>query len=282
MLAFLILMFGGKTVPWTFNKAISPLVAFVRFLCVRLWGYFDDFVALDQSQTRLNKIGQKVLKPLLKWLNLMVAEPKSCWTPSQSVVKMGFELDLKEGLIIVLEERGSEVALQCQKLATALCEKNGVLPTTRWIASVQGKLMALDQAFAPGRMLLFHTIRFLATLVEKVGWKGRLLVPLSTDSTVVTDLMFAAKLLLERKHCQRPFLMVAAVVQVEIDSSDEGWGGQLLLQDMVPLLARGTWTPAERLLHINVKEVKVLTRQFAPGLERHAMRPQQPGATYTR
>jgi hypothetical protein len=208
----------------------------------------------------LDKIGQRVLKPLLKWLNLMVSEPKSCWTPSQSVVKMGFELDLKEGLIIVLEERGSDVALQCQKLATALCEKNSVLPTTRWIASVQGKLMALDQAFAPGRMLLFHTIRFLASLVDRVGWQGRLLVPLSTENPVVTDLMFAAKLLLERKHCRRPFLMVAAVVQVEIDSSDDGWGGQLLLQDRAPLLARGTWTPAERLLHINVKEVKVLTR----------------------
>jgi hypothetical protein len=54
--------------------------------------------------------------------------------------------------------------------------------------------------------------------------------------------------------------MVAAVVQVEIDSSDDGWGGQLLLQDREPLLARGTWTPAEWLLHINVQEGKVVTR----------------------
>jgi hypothetical protein len=253
-------MFGGKTVPWTFNKAIAPFVAFVRFLCVRLWGYFDDFVALDQSQTRLNKIGQKVLKPLLHWLNMMVAESKSCWTPSQSVVKMGFELDLKEGLIKVLEERGSDVALQCQKLAAALCDKTGARPPTRWIASVQGKLMALDQAFAPGRMLLFHTFRLLAKLVADVGWKGKMAEALSADHVVVSDLKFAAKLLLERQHCQRPFLMVEAVVQVEIDSSDEGWGGQLLLLDEAPLLVRGTWTAEERLLHINVKEVKVLTR----------------------
>ena len=84
MLAFRVPMFGGKTVPWTFNKAIAPFVAFVRFLCVRLWGYYDDFIALDQSQRRLNKIAQKVLKPLLHWLNMMVAESKSCWTPSQS------------------------------------------------------------------------------------------------------------------------------------------------------------------------------------------------------
>jgi hypothetical protein len=65
MLAFLVPIFGGKTVPWTFNKAISPFVTFVRFLYVRLWGYFDDFVALDQSQGRLDKIGQNILKPLI-------------------------------------------------------------------------------------------------------------------------------------------------------------------------------------------------------------------------
>ena len=259
MMAFVSPMFGGSTVPFTFNKGVLPFLSFVRFLLVRLWGFFDDFVALNQDKDKLRAIGRLTLRPLLSWLNLVVAESKSDWEPSQKIIKMGFEIDFKNAILTVTDTKADLVADQCQLLAAALVSQTDRTPGTRWLAAVSGRVMALDMAFVPGRLLCWTSFRLISHMVNSVGWNGRLDRPLAPSHPLVQDLLQVAEYLQNRQFTSTSYKRLLPLIIVVTDASDNGWGGVLHLGTF-RYYARGTWTPAEKLLHINVKEIKGVTR----------------------
>jgi hypothetical protein len=145
LFGFVVPMFGLCTVPWTFNKALKPLVSFFRRCLLSCWQYFDDFAFLHRDRLALTRLVEKLIRPIFKWLNLSIEESKSHWEPTQTLVKMGYEINLQFCLITITEEKRLKVAEAVQDLAEAL--RNRHQAQVRLIASVNGKLMAMDQAF---------------------------------------------------------------------------------------------------------------------------------------
>jgi len=148
---FAVLPFGLASACYAFTKLLRPLI---RHWCgqgLRALLYLDDGIMVVSGELDAKNASDKVRRNLVK-AGLVEHTAKCSWTPSQRTSWLGFDLDLEQGVISVLE--GKIAALKGQ-IARAV--QAGHLRACQ-LASIIGKIISMSLAVGPVSRLLTRSM----------------------------------------------------------------------------------------------------------------------------
>jgi len=252
-----VLPFGLSSAPRVFTKVLAPVIAHLRKHGVQVYAYLDDILIASDSQSAAHEAVRLALDFLTR-AGFVLNLKKSDLTPTQDLVYIGGRFRTLLGHVF-LPERRLQALLKCVQSF----RKAGSYRTALQFLSMLG-LMASTISVVAYAHLHMRPIQWYV----KDHWdlrdltRTRLKQRLLVRSDLVQDLQWwtvPANLAIGL-----PFSLPPPTATVTTDASMEGWGGHAHLPGEEPLLFSDLWSPEERLLHINVLELRavvlVLTR----------------------
>jgi hypothetical protein len=251
---FRVLCFGPTSAPRVFCKIMSVIVAHLRQQGLFLTSYLDDWLAANRTFSKMMS-DRKIILDLLFQLGLIVNKKKSSLVPSQIFTYIGGLFDMTKGLVYPTQERITNLKHAVLKLLQGSISAKQYMIVLGMIASCldlipNAKLfmrpiqLHLLKTWSPARMPLSFNIPLTPMLRYHLHWwlqdqnilKGRSVQQISFPVSVTTDA-----------------------------SGTWGWGGH-----MNNFTVQGRWSKMEKLLHINILEMKavILTvRHFLSALK---------------
>jgi hypothetical protein len=201
---FTVLPFGLATACYVFTKMLRQLVKYWRSGGMRIIMYIDDGIVVSPSlEKALSDVG--IVRTVLECAGFVVNEEKSQWMPSHSVTWLGFEIDLRQGMIAIPTEKIEnlknliKVSLQSRDMSA------------KDIAGIVGRIISMGLGIGPITRL--RTRCLYALLESRLSWYDKLIV--TNDAT--EELAFwLENLELVRVVCS--------------DASDSGYGGYVVEQ----------------------------------------------------
>ena len=233
------LPFGLNVAPREWQRCMLPIINKLRHQGALIWVYLDDFLILGENPQEVAQHTQALLN-LLVDLGLEVNTPKSVINPVQSLVFLGFQLDLLQGTLAVPQEKISATILELAK-----CTKGKPL-SKRKLAGVLGKLRSLLFAMPQLRLFSNHLAKMLK-VYNALPWEASI----HLDQFAVAQVEECIQLV---KSWRGRALDLPTVSQTLFtDASDSAWGAvQGDLQDPIT----GWFTDSQMALHINLKEAE--------------------------
>ena len=221
---------------------------------VTLLQYVDDWLILGKNARELRATRDWIFT-LLRRLGLPLHPDKGVHEPTQKLVHLGLEVDLRRGEFRAPEEKLSKIARLAKDLLYTSRKQKRVVPMKR-LASLAGQCQFLYLAIPPARFYLreLHDL-----MVGRDNWNGT--VKLSNQ--LRRDLEWWVDV--PKQHNGRPICRPVETAYLATDASDYGWGATLNNH----LEARGFWTQTERGLHITHKELQAVrhaVQSFLPQL----------------
>ena len=237
---FRALPFGLASAPFLFTWIVRPLVRTLRSAGVRIHTYLDDWIVYHPNRQTLEKHTQWVLQ-MAALMGFKVNREKSNLTPTQNLIYLGMEFNLKDQTVFPPEKKCQEI----KELAEILLTQPKKSTASNW-AKLLGKLAFIAPIVPQGRL---HT-RPLQMHLSKhwnYNWKKRnQYIP--AEQEIVPALKW---------WMHKPTLQSGTSLQtvnyshlLMTDASREGWGAHLGNKK-----ARGEWTPQHEDLHINKLEM---------------------------
>jgi hypothetical protein len=227
-----------------------------RFGC-RVLPYLDDFLFLFASREAA-AAGAAWIQSLLYWLGFTPHPTKSVWEPTQQLEHLGLVVDLAGSTFSVPPAKVSRLARLARGLAIS-AKLNKRLVAKRDLAAFCGFAQSVRLAVMPANLFLRSLYDDCSTCSS---WSGS--VRLSRQS--FRDLEWWS--CIPAQHLSAPMRLRPAAVDLHVDASDSGWGAVLPdLADSPEGVACGQWTPIDRAMHINQKEmraVRLALLSFAP------------------
>ena len=206
---FGVLPFGLTTACYLFTKLLRPLVRHWRQQGLRVVIYLDDgIVAVEDEQAAA--LAFRAVQSDLAKAGLVVNVNKSRLEPTQQCTWLGFDIDLAEGCILVLEAKLSSLQLQVNQAVDC-----GSLQA-RALASLIGKIISMSIAIGPVTRLM--TRNLYAMLNSHQAWCDNL--ELSTDAK--SELQFWAQELM-KFNGQDIWPIPSAIRVVYTDASQSGY-----------------------------------------------------------
>lgn len=250
---FRALPFGLSSAPWLFTKVMAEIKALVHAEQTSLFQYLDDWLG-DEDQESSCRKKALLLRSLCLHLGLVVNEEKSDLVPSQRFVFVGILFDLVVGKVFPTPENLDKIASALLKLRSAAS-----LSAQSW-QSILGTLGSQDHLIPLGRLHLRPFQLHLNSHWNAFRDPPEMLVP------VPPHLAEWISWWEDRSHLTEgvPLSPPQPTVRVFTDASTQGWGAHFGDQT-----CQGTWSAAERKLHINVLElraVRLALAEFAPPL----------------
>ena len=239
---FRVLPFGLSLSPWAFVRVVRAAVAHWRARGLRVWVFMDDFALVAPTREEV-LAARAVLESELEALGWVRAPGKGSWEPTQRFTVLGMVVDLAEGRVCPVPEKAAAVAAACAALA---CRAS---PTVREVASVAGRLGALDACWSLARLLARPLLAVVAAALPPGAgllwsWDGSALSDrmqllarevraayrsrCSLGPAAVAALAEAVDILRAPDAIWRPAWTPPSVAHLYTDASTFGWGGVLV------------------------------------------------------
>lgn len=234
------LPFGLTTAPKTFSILTNWTAQILRQRGVRILVYLDDFLIAHQDPFLLHKQVQMSLK-ILYDLGWCVNWEKSITTPQKCLTYLGIQWRTWDNLKSYPKEK---IHTLVKKIQQTLNQSKVKL---KEVQSLVGLLNFASFVVPLGRLHHRHLLRFMNTLINKPTKK------------IILPEMVQAELKWWIQNCQLSTKLhfPPPVHFLTTDASDLAWGAQL---DNIPL--RGSWSPEEKNLHCNQKEMLAILHVF--------------------
>jgi hypothetical protein len=232
----LALPFGLSVAPREWQRLMFPIIKHMRLQGCMCWVYLDDFLVLGKTEDEVDHF-LSVLCCLLTDLGLEINKNKSVLEPTQKLIFLGFELDLKVGEVRVPNQKCKKVIDDLRRLEKASC------PSIRHVASVLGRIRSLGFAIPHIRLLSDELDRHVGWHCAS-GWDVCVPLPPAVRSQLLSSMQDIFEWKGKSLHRQ------PGIRTVYTDASDLGWG--VVAEPECPQ-AFGHFTEASA-HHINVKE----------------------------
>lgn len=210
----------------------------------RVLPYVDDFLFLSRSRTEALELRDYV-DALLELLGLQRNVKKGVREPTQSLTHLGLGVD-SQRLLFYLPDKQRDKIITAAREILGRSAAEASLTGRRRLQGFCGLAQSVYLAVPTVRM---HLRSLYDVLVSEPEWSARVRL---TDQAR-RDLLWFVHLPLQRTT--RPILRQPETAVVFTDASKSGWGG-LAQTDGKEMIAKGFWRPEERLLHINVLEMR--------------------------
>ena len=237
------LPFGLSTAPWVFTKVMSQVAIMSHLDQHLLFQYLDDWLE-DCPSLSLAYRRVRELVSLVQHLGLLVNFKKSELIPQQRFVFVGALFDLTMGLVFPTQDHVSDILRAVQAFLRAST------PTALGWQSLLGILGSQEQFIPFGRL---H-IRPLQLHLQSL-WSASRDLP-STPIPLSKEVESCLRWWLHVPNLSRGVPLVPPPFSVRIftDASTMGWGAHVEGKEF-----QGTWSPADKLNHINVLEMRAIT-----------------------
>ena len=240
---FRALCFGLSTAPQVFTRVFTVVSAWAHSHGIRLLRYLDDWLVLSSSEQEAKQAVQSLLSLCLT-LGIVINEKKSDLVPSQTAKYLGMTIDTKAGKVFPSLARVEKFLA----VAESFCTMDA--PRAQHWQVILGHLASLEWLVLHRRLQMRALQWYLKAHWAPESDPPSLPVPLPRE--VRRDLswwMVKDHLLTEVR-----FGTPALDLHLYLDASCSGWGAHLLDQHV-----SGLWSDQEKLLHINLLEMKALS-----------------------
>ena len=238
---FKALCFGLSTAPQVFTRVFAAVSAWAHSRAIRLLRYLDDWLVLSSSE-RKAKESIRELFSLCRTLGIVINEKKSDRV-LQSAKYLGMTIDTGAGKVFPSLARVEKFLT----VAERFCSMQSP-PAQLWQV-ILGHLASLERLVPHGRLRMRSLQWHL-----KMHWSPESdppSLPVALPEEARRDLswwMVRDHLLVGVR-----FGTPAPDLHLYSDASSSGWGAHLLDQNV-----SGVWSAQEKLLHINLLEMKAL------------------------
>lgn len=241
--------FGLSVAPWAWTKVMRPVLAHLRRKGFTLIGYVDDHAAAPAGGRPTSAAeataGFGYVTRLYDKLGLTLHPLKGEREGTTKLTLLGFTVDTANNWLSLPPARLAKVVGAARGLLAA-ARKNRRFVRLKMLQRVAG--LAVSTLLAVPEARLFT--RSLYDDARSVDPDDRSDRRLSHQS--IRDLRFWANLTADGHG--RPLWRPAEACTLHTDACDAGWGGGLT-RDGRKYEARGFFSPEQRQLHINTKEV---------------------------
>ena len=239
---FKALCFGLSTAPQVFIRVFAAVSAWAHSRGIRLLRYLDDWLVLSSSEKKAKESIRELLS-LCRTLGIVINEKKLDLVPSQSAKYLGMTIDTGAGKVFPSLARVEKFLT----VAERICSMQSP-PAQLWQV-VLGDLASLER-LVPHGLLRMRSLQWHL----KMQWS-----PESDPPSLPVALPEEARRDLSWWMVKDHLLMgvrfgaPAPDLHLYSDASSSGWGAHLLDQSV-----SGVWSDQEKLLHINLLEMKAL------------------------
>ena len=202
--------------------------------------YVDDFLLIGRSAADMRTKRDQVFRLLTK-LGLPLHPTKGEHEPTQCLVHLGLELDLREGVFRAPATKLTKLAALSRELLHQARRQQRWVPVKK-LASLAGQAQFLYLAIPPAR---FYLRELHVVLASRDSWAGQ--VKLSNQLRRDLEWWTAVP----QQHNGRPICRPVETAYMTTDASDFAWVATLNNR----LEARGFFNVRDRALHITHKEL---------------------------
>ena len=239
---FKALCFGLSTAPQVFTRVFAAVSAWAHARGIRLLRYLDDWLVLSSSEKKAKESIRELLS-LCRTLGIVINEKKSDLVPSQSARYLGMTIDTGAGKVFPSLARVEKFLT----VAERFCSMQSP-PAQLWQV-ILGHLASLERLVPHGRLRMRSLQWHLKSQWSPESDPPSLPVALPEEARRDLSWWMVRDHLLVGVRFGTP----APDLHLYSDASSSGWGAHLLDQNV-----SGVWSAQEKLLHINLLEMKAL------------------------
>ena len=239
---FKALCFGLSTAPQVFTRVFAAVSAWAHSRGIRLLRYLDDWLVLSSSEKKAKESIRELLS-LCRTLGIVINEKKSDLVPSQSAKYLGMTIDTGAGKVFPSLARVEKFLT----VAERFCSMQSP-PAQLWQV-ILGHLASLERLVPHGRLRMRSLQWHLKTHWSPESDPPSFPVALPEEARRDLSWWMVKDHLLTGVRFGAP----APDLHLYSDASSSGWGAHLLDQNV-----SGVWSAQEKLLHINLLEMKAL------------------------
>ena len=238
---FKALPFGLATAPLEFTRIAKEAKLVLQSRGIRVHQYLDDWLLRASSQHQCMSQTKELLRTVQE-LGFVINFEKSELEPTQKIDFLGYHFDLLQGKVFPTEKK-------LKILAKAVQDMEVVSQTTpRLLMSLIGVLASLEKTVPMGRL---HMRPFQWYLKTHWQYPQSLDLKIPVSNLLKSFLQWWKNPKNLEKGC--PLHPQEHNTLIFTDASNQGWGAHL-----ENLTVSGNWTDQEKLLHINVLELKAV------------------------
>ena len=209
---------------------------------IRLLRYLDDWLVLSSSEKKAKESIRELLS-VCRTLGIVINEKKSDLVPSQSAKYLGMTIDTGAGKVFPSLARVEKFLTVAERFCTMQSP-----PAQLWQV-VLGHLASLERLVPHGRLRMRSLQWHLKSQWSPESDPPSLPVALPEEARRDLSWWMVRDHLLVGVRFGTP----APDLHLYSDASSSGWGAHLLDQNV-----SGVWSAQEKLLHINLPEMKAL------------------------
>ena len=239
---FKALCFGLSTAPQVFTRVFAAVSAWAHARGIRLLRYLDDWLVLSSSEKKAKESIRELLS-VCRTLGIVINEKKSDLVPSQSAKYLGMTIDTGAGKVFPSLARVEKFLT----VAERFCSMQS--PQAQLWQVVLGHLASLERLVPHGRLRMRSLQWHLKSQWSPESDPPSLPVALPEEARRDLSWWMVRDHLLVGVRFGTP----APDLHLYSDASSSGWGAHLLDQNV-----SGVWSAQEKLLHINLLEMKAL------------------------
>ena len=239
---FKALCFGLSTAPQVFTRVFAAVSAWAHARGIRLLRYLDDWLVLSSSEKKAKESIRELLS-VCRTLGIVINEMKSDLVPSQSAKYLGMTIDTGAGKVFPSLTRVEKFLT----VAERFCSMQSP-PAQLWQV-VLGHLASLERLVPHGRLRMRSLQWHLKSQWSPESDPPSLPVALPEEARQDLSWWMVRDHLLVGVRFGTP----APDLHLYSDASSSGWGAHLLDQNV-----SGVWSAQEKLLHINLLEMKAM------------------------
>ena len=239
---FKALCFGLSTAPQVFTRVFAAVSAWAHARGIRLLRYLDDWLVLSSSEKKAKESIRELLS-LCRTLGIVINEKKSDLVPSQSAKYLGMAIDTGAGKVFPSLARVEKFLTVAERFCTMQSP-----PVQLWQV-VLGHLASLERLVPHSRLRMRSLQWHLKSQWSPESDPPSLPVALPGEARRDLSWWMVRDHLLVGVRFGTP----APDLHLYSDASSSGWGAHLLDQNV-----SGVWSAQEKLLHINLLEMKAL------------------------
>ena len=239
---FKALCFGLSTAPQVFTRVFAAVSAWAHARGIRLLRYLDDWLVLSSSEKKAKESIRELLS-LCRTLGIVINEKKSDLVISQSAKYLRMTIDTGAGKVFPALARVEKFLA----VAERFCSMQSP-PAQLWQV-ILGHLASLERLAPHGRLRMRSLQWHLKSQWSPESDPPSLPVALPEEARRDLSWWIVRDHLLVGVRFGTP----APDLHLYSDASSSGWGAHLLDQNV-----SGVWSAQEKLLHINLLEMKAL------------------------
>ena len=239
---FRALCFGLSTAPQVFTRVFAAVSEWAHSCGIRRLRYLDDWLVFSSSEKKAKQAVQLLLS-LCHTLGIVINEKKSDLVPSQAAKYLGMTIDTGAGKVFPSLARVEKFL----SVAERFCAMESP-PAQLWQV-ILGHLASLERLVPHGRLRMRSLQWQLMTHWSPESDPPSLPVALTEEARRDLSWWMVRDHLLTGVRFGTP----ALDLHLYSDASSSGWGAHLLEQNVSEV-----WSDQEKLLHINLLEMKAL------------------------